>query len=601
MGGGQIGMPRTGMGGPMGMGGRMGMGGPMGGMMGMPGADSADAADESPDLVVAVIEIESPSAKAIREFYTPISKNPRLPGGTERLSARHRWGSSVLIRKNEAMETIILPAASGKPLKSVKKQFLARHDELAKAAPGGDESTKLANWIKLATWALGNGMVNEFEKVMDELAKTDKSNSIVAAYLKVKEDLDKPLPPDAVAKPKGKLLESYRLVVSPKHHYAIMHNSDMTDFKEPLDRLEKSFKSFYYWWATRGIILPMPAERQVAVMTNHGDDFHRMQKNLTASPVLNDSFAARREALSVFSSKRGDQVYTRLDTTSKPLWELGFIRNDIIKGGKAGVPRTMNWQSPSDRDLMLAAGVRALLMKSLEDEWEATAMSNECARQLIFASRLLPTNVNVPEWIQFGMASFFETPLQSPFGGPGSASPYWLPRFKEYNDPKSKKYGATSLETMLGVITDAHFRAKPQPGESPEAVTRRARAAAWALYFYLAQTPENLNGLQKYFKELGRMPRDVELDATVLKAAFARAFDCVNADRTPNDAKLAGLAKRWIDFTKDQTMDAEAVHKVIRAFYKQMNSSPAAPANTGGTTVPGGIPGIGTGGIIPGK
>ena len=105
-----------------------------------------------------------------------------------------------------------------------------------------------------------------------------------------------------------------------------------------------------------------------------------------------------------------------------------------------------------------------MLMKALEDEWEATAMSNEVARQLMFASKLVPTNVTIPEWVQFGMGSFFETPLQSPFGGPGSASPYWLPRFKEYIDPKAKKYGATPLETMLGVVTDAHFRAKPQAG-----------------------------------------------------------------------------------------------------------------------------------------
>ena len=571
-------------------GGLPGGGGPrmpgMPGMPGFPGAEGGtDAADENPYLVVAVVEIASPTAKAMRAFNTPRS----TLGGTELLKATHRWGTSTLQRKTDAMEAVVLQTAAGKSLKSVTKQFEARKIELDKAAPSTDES------IKLARWALGNGLVADFEKVMDKLIETDKDHSIVMAYAKVKAELAKPLVKDAIAKPKGKLLEGYRIAQTDKHHYAILHNSDATEFKEPLDRLEKGYKSFYYWWATRGISLPMPAERQVAVLTNHGDDFRRMQKNLTASPVLNDSFAARREGVSVFSNKRGDQAYTTLETTSKTLWDLGFIRTEVIKGTTAGVPKTIDMRNPGDQDYVQAARIRSLLMRALENEWEATAMSNEVARQLMFASKLVPTNVNTPEWVQFGMGSFFETPLQSPFGGPGSASPYWLPRFKEYNDPKSKKYGATPLDAMLGVITDAHFRAKPQAGESPEAITRRARAAAWALYFYLAQTPENLAGLQKYFKELARMPRDIELDAVVLEAAFARAFDCVNADRTPNRIKLASLAKRWIDFSKDQTIDAEAVHKTIRNFYSQMNRPLSTPPNTGGNpggpSGPGGPPG----------
>ncbi len=551
----------------------------------MPGGlEGTDAIDENPYLVVVVVEISSPSAKALRDFNTPRTNRPG--GGTEILRATHHWGTSILQRKTNAMETIVLQTPAGKSLKSAKAQFEAREIELAKAPSIGES-------LKLASWALGNGLVVQFEKVMDKLTETDKEHSIVMAYAKVKADLEKPIAKDAIAKPKGKLLDGYRVAQTDKHHYAILHNSDATEFKEPLDRLEKGYKSFYYWWAMRGINLPMPTERQVAVMTNHGEDFRRIQKNLTASPVLNDSFAARRENLSVFSSKRGDQAYTTLETTSKTLWDQGFIRKEVIKGKSDGIPKTINMRLPGDQDFVQAARIRALLMKALEDEWEATAMSNKVARQLMFASKLMPTNVTIPEWVQFGMGSFFETPLQSPFGGPGSASPYWLPRFKEYNDPKAKKYGATPLETMLGVVTDAHFRAKPQAGETPEAVTRRARAAAWALYYYLAQSPENLAGLRQYFKELSRMPRDIELDAVVLKAAFARAFGC-EKDGKPDDVKLGALAKRWIDFSKDQTIDADAVHKQIRTFYSQMNRPVGTTPGTGGTR-PGGQPGSGGG------
>ena len=64
---------------------------------------------------------------------------------------------------------------------------------------------------------------------------------------------------------------------------------------------------------------------------------------------------------------------------------------------------------------------------------------------MLFASKLLPRNVHAPEWVQFGMGSFFETPLQSPWASIGAANPYWLPRFKELR--KNKKYETSHART----------------------------------------------------------------------------------------------------------------------------------------------------------
>jgi len=559
MGGRQGGMAGGRAGGMMGMMGMMG--GMMGGKMGVP--DAGEALDDDPYLIVAVVEIESP-------------KSVKLFNAGKPITVKHRWGRSSLVRKSPALEAVLVETAAGKRLPSIHNQFLARHADLLKN-PSTDEA------LKLARWALQNGLIGDFESVMDKLAESDKANSVVAAYLKIKAELAKPpAKTNVAAKWKGKILDGYNVAESDKHHYAILYNSSATDgAKEQLDRLEKSFKGFYYWWALRGITLPLPAERLTAVWTDRGDDFRKLQKNLTASPVLTDSFVARREGLAVFSSKRGDAPYVTLDTSSKSLWTAGFVRNEVIKGARSGIPRGV---SEADKQ---NARIRSLLLKSLEEEWEATGMSHEASRQLLFASKLLPPKVNAPEWLQFGMASFFETPLQSPFGGPGGVSPYWLPRFKEYN--KAKRYGSAA-DALQGVITDAHFRAAPAPGDTHEASLRRARAAAWSLTYFLAQT--NLPGLQKYFKELARMPRDIELDAKVLETAFARAFDCVNADRTPNQAKLAGLAGRWVSFMTEQPLEAAAVHKTIRDFYARMSRTPAGARPKGDT-------GLGATGVLP--
>ena len=50
------------------------------------------------------------------------------------------------------------------------------------------------------------------------------------------------------------------------------------------------------------------------------------------------------------------------------------------------------------------------------------------------------------------------------------------------------------------------------------------RASAWALTYFLAQ--QKLTGLQAYFKELSKMPRDIDLDDKALIACFARAMNC---------------------------------------------------------------------------
>ena len=55
----------------------------------------------------------------------------------------------------------------------------------------------------------------------------------------------------------------------------------------------------------------------------------------------------------------------------------------------------------------------------------------------------------------------------------------------------------------------------------------------------------NNAGLRNYFKELSKMPRDIELDGKVLLLCFARAFNCVKADRTIDMEALHVLANRW--------------------------------------------------------
>src|SRR5262249_12781363 len=149
--------------------------------------------------------------------------------------------------------------------------------------------------------------------------------------------------------------------------------------------------------------LPMPTDRQVAVWTNKGDDFARLRNTLTASRPVAESFFARRETLSVFADGRGDGPYLTLNLAGRRYWENGFDRK-LLLSSKSGAIRRRIDGKPVIPTPTLADEPRplALLTKVMEHEWEQTTASHEASRQLLYASGLLPRNVNVPEWINFG-------------------------------------------------------------------------------------------------------------------------------------------------------------------------------------------------------
>jgi len=563
----------------MGGAGMMGGAGIMGRMPAMGGSSpeaEAEDLDGIPSIVVAVIEVNpTTTASYLSKFKGRPNARP-FPIPPSPVYFRHKWGKTPMISKCIDYDAIILEAG-GKPIPSVKVQFKTKEEALFK----GKEKPSTEEVLTLARWTLEHGLVDQFVQVMDKLAATDKSNTAVAAYSKVKADLEKPLAKEDLAKIwKDKLLDGYKITRDDKYHYALIHNQPTdAEVKPQLERLEKTFKAFYYWWAMRGIALKVPTTRVVSVLTEKADHFQKLRRHLTAGPVLADSFFARREGLAVFGGQRDDSAYNSLTIKSRDYWASGFSREKVITGNpREGIPRSL----ASNQNAIFTARNYALLLKALENEWEETATSHEASRQLVYTSGLLPAKVVAPEWLLFGMGSFFEKPFQAPWATIGGANPYWLPRFRELN--AKKKLGATARDTLVQVVTDGYFRSKPAKGEKADAALRKARAASWALTFFLAQ--KNLPGLQRYFQELARMPRDLELSEQVLLTCFARAFGCMTADRKIDEGRLTALADTWMGYISNQTMDAEGVHARIREYYKQVSRPSVAPAPAAGAVRP---------------
>src|SRR5262249_27222083 len=206
----------------------------------------------------------------------------------------------------------------------------------------------------------------------------------------------------------------------------------------------------------------------------------------------------------------------------------------------------------------------ALVQRFMEDESERATITYEGTRQLLAAVDFMPRSVELPQWIDFGTASFFTTPKGSFWPGVGTTSAPYFVKDKNWEQVKQddgssvetfrgqgSELGKNSVETLKNVITDKNFRLiKDAPNK--EKATTKARTLAWALTFFLAD--KKLEGLRRYLNELRSVPRDLELDEDTLLTIFARAFDLISNNEI-DESRLAALADAWYSFMKQTPLE----------------------------------------------
>ena len=101
--------------------------------------------------------------------------------------------------------------------------------------------------------------------------------------------------------------------------------------------------------------------------------------------------------------------------------------------------------------------------------------------QRSLASGLLPRNVAVPEWLLFGMGSFFETPLQSPWAGIGAPSAVNIsssPRGERVAVVNFSQGARAGIYTFTaGRLTSVERGAEPVAAPKPEKPKKKKPAA----------------------------------------------------------------------------------------------------------------------------
>src|SRR5262249_12781532 len=190
----------------------------------------------------------------------------------------HKWGSTTLtpIQKSstERIAYKALTMGNGQMLPSVGVRFKKQQDA-AKAQ--ANDSPPAEDLLKLAEWALSHGLLTAFTQVMDELVTVDKNHRSAAAYAKVKAALEAPAAANKDATTwKDRLNAAYHLTDG--GHYTLLHQlppSEKATVQARLDRLESTLLGYYYWFALKGVALPVPQQRLLAVLVSQKGEVDR--------------------------------------------------------------------------------------------------------------------------------------------------------------------------------------------------------------------------------------------------------------------------------------------------------------------------------------
>ncbi len=667
-----------GLAGSVGIGGApTGPAGPMGGTGGAPGRGTGS----NTDLAKSIHVVAPFRSINFKPFYPDrrVNKesNPVWP------AMKTKYGTTFLYSDGTSVEIRPVPADVAKGVgyqTSLEAPIKERHRKWS-------TDRKFEPIYELTVDALTLGMVdeaftyaNETVKLL-EVLKTDpnrKPSEKVAKFAEIwgrigpKLDLTLPATNDA---------EDWRNrlsagAVKAGKHYSIVYWGERqinpAVINRRLDALERNFKAFYLWHALQGLSPALPDKPFTVVLADRVTDIPSLRDKLDGLPMQSDAFYSPVHDLLVFSPERTDQLGAAFQDLARASYKNGWSRDELLKGIP---PSGGQKQPPAELARMMTL---ALVDKLLEEEMDLSAMSREATRQLYFATGVLPRNVQLPSWLESGLASFLQHPKGPAFAKDakgadamvvGLAFGFGAPNYvlhRTYRELDSTKAINPNPEALLrNVLMDRYFEAaasgtdidppppRPTPatggnpmgtggrfsgalgsgggstpmgpmggtppmgsvsgGYSPmgpgagtgestaenvaanlrlskERLRAKADATAWALVYYLSRS--QLDGLKNFYRELGRMPRDMRLDEKVVLKTFCKCFNLMDRQKTDqiDEAAFKQFAEMWV-----RSMRNVPVYGVELA----MSGNPGGGNNPGSAGAPPGRGGAGRGGAGP--
>jgi hypothetical protein len=296
--------------------------------------------------------------------------------------------------------------------------------------------------FQAALWALKHGLIRDFHTAIGRVLEVDSRHAGATRVVELKKLLEKQLPdsPDAEAMLKRvagrgafRIQKSAHFLLATDTPAKPSGDRKKTRAAERLDLMEKAYESFLYWFHAHDLKLEPPTGRLLSVLYTESGDYTEFARGVSGlSSEGHTGLFDRQRNVSVFLDQAGD-------SPTRDLRQSASKRREDATAAK------------KKRDASVTGTVRgADLLEALaemaQDGADAEAVSREVARQMAFSAGLFAPGVEVPAWVEQGLARFFELPREAPWTGFGAPSELRLAAYRALE----KASGAFGLEPLLG-------------------------------------------------------------------------------------------------------------------------------------------------------
>jgi hypothetical protein len=512
------------------------------------------------------------------EVYLPIGSQPKTVGD--------KFGQYLEIAPYpDAIEgKVRVPKADIKVLEMRKPKW--RFEDKKKVVY---ENASADGLVELATWALQHGLTKQFADTMNDFVKAFPNDPVAVAYVNVDKKLKSKPSADDPAAIKLKL-SGYKPVVSPAGHYVMYTKTGADEWavKARLAYLDAAYENFYYWFALHRKELPQPGHRLLVVLEPDAEEFRKDSHYYTEMPITDAGYLLKGLNVAFLSANPVSPVFTSLADNNTTLYQdLEVSKKSLLLGdiltGKVKAPKI------SSQDDLAKLATRTLVQTALEAESARESTTHEAIAQLVAASNLLPRNVRAAEWLRYGLASFFETPVRACDFTTTLPSTTNLISFRQFlksrkpavdeKDKTQSAFEAVKVQILFDTITDGYFRETfdlfrfVKAGKKSNDPVRLlawkqleiARATSWSVTYYLMD--KHLDKIFTYCDYLKQLPRDIDYGAPVLASCFAKTFGWQVAD--PLDPasidlqQLKDFAKKWDHYVAGLSLDIDGMEALV--------------------------------------
>ena len=360
--------------------------------------------------------------------------------------------------------------------------------------------------FKTAIWALKHGLIEQYFKAVEATLKVDAEHADAKRALALRVKMAQPLSdPPTLESDLRALGPRKDMKIARSAHFILLYDTPdkpaegrkKPRHEERLALLERVYESFLLMFFSRGVDLEVPAARMKVILFNEYKDYHTFSTSLSPSLASASGFFVPTQNFSVFFDHG----------TNEQFKQLKEISGRFLAEGK----ELARVKSPAARDVNRLGNALDVLFRMSQENEDITVVSHEATHQMAGNTGLFPMQVRVPSWVHEGLATYFESPAEATWSGIGAVNE---DRLEWYKALAANRRDVSNIDF---IVSDEVFSLAASHGAK-----LHAYGQAWALTHFLLD--RHFDKIFAYYRALGELPRDLQLNPDFLKQLFNRVF-----------------------------------------------------------------------------